>query len=131
MYVQIVGKIPDQHWMYGYYHIQGKRSKKDGKLSDKSVSNKHLYLVPWIWELSYIQMLIWYFSNYLDIYDYVGELPKQHFSVWLLSNPGDKILFLLKFYEARVSEWNIYNNLYGHNSFFLLTQMDSYKFMGT
>ena len=52
-------------------------------------------------------MLIWYFSNNLDIYDYVGKLPKQHFSVRLFSNPGDNILFLLKFSEARISEWNV------------------------
>ena len=52
-------------------------------------------------------MLIWYFSNNLDIYDYVGKLPEQHFSVWLFSNPGDKILCVLKFNEARISEWNI------------------------
>ena len=53
-------------------------------------------------------MLIWYLSNNLDIYDYVGKLPEQHFSVWLFSNPGDNKLFLLKFNEARISEWNIY-----------------------
>ena len=52
-------------------------------------------------------MLIWYFSNNLDIYDYAGKLPEQHFSVWLFSNLGDKILFLLKFHKARISEWNI------------------------
>ena len=52
-------------------------------------------------------MLIWYFSNNLDIYDYVGKLSEQHFSVWMFSNPGDKILFLLKFDEARISEWNL------------------------
>ena len=51
-------------------------------------------------------MLILYFPNNLDIYDYVGKLPEQQFSVWLFSNPGDKILFLLKFSEARISEWN-------------------------
>ena len=53
-------------------------------------------------------MLIWYFSNNLDIYEYVGKLPEQHCSVWLFSNPGDNILFLLKFDEARISEWNVY-----------------------
>ena len=52
-------------------------------------------------------MLIWYFSNNLDIYEYVVKLPKQHFSVQLFSNPGDKILFLLKFNEARISELNL------------------------
>ena len=54
-------------------------------------------------------MLIWYFSNNLDIYYYVGKLPEQHFSVWFFSNPRDKILFLLKFDETRISEWDIFN----------------------
>ena len=53
-------------------------------------------------------MVICNISNHLDIYDYVGKLPEQHFSVWLFSNPGDKIVFLLKFYEARISEWNLF-----------------------
>ena len=35
------------------------------------------------------------------------KLPEQHFSLWLFFNPGDKMLFLLKFNEARISEWNI------------------------
>ena len=52
-------------------------------------------------------MLILYFSNNLATYEYVGKFPEQYFSVWLFSNPGDKILFLLKFNEARISEWNI------------------------
>ena len=34
-------------------------------------------------------------------------MPEQHFNVWLFSNPGDNILFLLEFNEARISEWNI------------------------
>ena len=57
-------------------------------------------------------MLILYFSNNLDIYDIVDKLPEQLFSVWLFSYPGDKILFLLKFNEARISELNIYRRLY-------------------
>jgi hypothetical protein len=56
-------------------------------------------------------MLIWYFSNNLDIYNNVGKLSEQHFIVWLFSNTGDKILFLLKFNEARISEWNVSNLL--------------------
>ena len=56
-------------------------------------------------------MLIWYISNNLDIHDYVGKLPEQHFSEWLFSNPGDNILFLLKFIEARISEWDLINEL--------------------
>ena len=75
-------------------------------------------------------MLIWYFSNKLDIYDYVGKLPEEHFNVWLFSNPGDSILFLLKFNEARVE----------HKSYFLwhfalwifydsfLTDLEKYNF---
>ena len=41
-------------------------------------------------------MLIWYFSNPPDIYFKVGKFPEQYFSVWLFSNPGDKML--AKFY---------------------------------
>ena len=52
-------------------------------------------------------MLIWHFSMDPDIYNYVGKLPKQHFNVWLFSNPGEKILILVEIYEARVSEWNV------------------------
>ena len=52
-------------------------------------------------------MLIGYSSDNRDIYYYIGKLPEQHFSVWLFSNPEDKILFFLKFNEARISEWNI------------------------
>ena len=70
-------------------------------------SQSFLDIVPWIGEYPYT--LMWYFSNNLDIYDYVGKLPEQHFSVWLFSNPGDKILFLLKFNEARILEWYICN----------------------
>ena len=40
------------------------------------------------------------------MYEYVGKLPKQNCSVRLFSNPGDIILNLLKFIEARISEWN-------------------------
>ena len=29
----------------------------------------------------------------------------EHFSVWLLSNQGAKLVFLLKFNEARIPEW--------------------------
>ena len=57
-------------------------------------------------------MLIWYFSNNLDIY-VVGKLPEQHFCVWLLSDPGDNILFLLKFHEAMISEWNVNEGFLG------------------
>ena len=53
-------------------------------------------------------MLIWYFSNNLHIYDYVGKLPEQNFSVWLFSNPRDQTLFFLKFIEARILVWNLY-----------------------
>ena len=94
-------------WMYGYSQIQGTRSKKDGELRDKSVPYFQQESVPWIGQWRYTKILIWYFSNNLDIYDDVGKLPEQHLSVWLFSNPGDNILFLLKLNEARISEWNI------------------------
>ena len=71
-------------------------------------------------------MLIWYFSNNLDIYDYVGKLPEQHFSVWFFSNPGDKMLFLLKFNEARISECNLIELV-----FLLLIHANKEKELGT
>ena len=61
--------------------------------------------------MPYIQILIWHFYNNLDIYECVENCQKTktkiHFSVWLLSNPGDTVLFLLKYKEVRISEWNI------------------------
>ena len=90
--IQSTGQGPDS-WKYGT------------DLSHSSPS--FLGLVPWIWKRPYIKILILYFSNNLDKYDYVGKLPEQHFSVWLFFNPGDNILFLLKFNEARISKWNI------------------------
>ena len=70
-------------------------------------------------------MLIWYFSNNLDIYDYVGILPEQLFSVWLFSNAGDNILFLLKFYEVMI--------IYFISSFLKLAPVvsDNYKSVST
>ena len=40
----------------------------------------------------------WYviFSNNIDIYDYVGKLSEQHFSVWLFSNPGDFFFIIVE-----------------------------------
>ena len=56
-------------------------------------------------------MLIWYLSNNLGIYDYIGKLPEHYYSVLLFSNPRDNILFLLKFNEARISERNYDRNV--------------------
>ena len=52
-------------------------------------------------------MLMWYFSNNLDIYECVGKLAEQHFTVWLFYNQEDKNVFLLKFNEARISEYTL------------------------
>ena len=70
--------------------------------------NKNLDLVPRVREYPYIQMFILYFFNNLDIYDYVGKLPEQPFSVQLFFNPGYRILFLLKFNDARILELNVF-----------------------
>ena len=65
-------------------------------------------------------MLIWYLSNNLDIFDYVAKLPEQHFTVWwFFLNQGDNILFLLKFNEASILEWNICSFLTTVLAFFL------------
>ena len=57
------------------------------------------------------------FNTNLDLVPWIRKLPKLNFSVRLFSNPGDNIFFLLKFNEARISEWNIsgsaISNFYG------------------
>ena len=47
------------------------------------------------------------FSTILTYMNMLENCQKQHFSVWLFFNPGDKTLFCLKFNGARISEWNI------------------------
>ena len=93
--------------MYGFSQIQGTRSKKDWELYDKSVPYFHQESgpCPLDWRKTIHSNVDLVFSNNLDMY--VAELPEQHFSVWLFSNPGNKIFFLLKFNEAKISEWNI------------------------
>ena len=109
IYVKIVGKIPDQHlnvWLFSNPGDQvQKRRRTTGQICP--------VLSTRIWTLSpglenNHTLICWsgIFSNNLDIYEYVGKLSEQHFSVWLFSNPGDKILFLLKIIEARISEWS-------------------------
>ena len=90
--------------MYGYSQIQGTKSKIDEELRDKSVPYfpQESGPCPLDWRITIHSNVDLVFFNNLDIYDYVGKLPKQHFSVWLFSNPGDKILSLLKFNEARI-----------------------------
>ena len=51
---------------------QGPKKMKNNRTNLSCTFNNNLDLVPWIGEEPYIQMLIWYFSNNLDIYDYVG-----------------------------------------------------------
>ena len=36
-------------------------------------------------------MLFWQFSNIITYVNIVGKIPDQHLSVWLFSNPGDKV----------------------------------------
>ena len=60
------------------------------------IFNKNQDLVPWIGEEQSIEMLFWHFPNNPDICVYVRKFLLQHFSVRLFSNPGDKILILVK-----------------------------------
>ena len=101
IFVKIVGKLPEQHLIVLLFSNPGEQVQKRWGTTGQICP----VLSTRIWTLS--PGLIWYFSNNLDIYDYVGKLPEQNFSVWLFSNPGDNILFLLKFYTARISEWNL------------------------
>ena len=58
-------------------------------------------LVLWIGEEQCIEILFCHFSDNPDICVHVGKLPKQHFNVRLFSNPGDKILILVKIYLSQ------------------------------
>ena len=76
--------------------------------------NKNQDLVPWIGEQQYFEMLVRHFSIDFDIYNYVGKLPKQHFNVWLFSNPGEKILILVEILwsqDVRVEHKHFYDIL--------------------
>ena len=41
-------------------------------------------------------MLFWLFSNIIIYVKIVGKIQDQHFSVWLFSNPGDKVQVLVE-----------------------------------
>ena len=49
-------------------------------------------VVPWIGEQPYTEMLFRQFSNIIIYVKIVGKIPDQLLSVWLFSNPGDKVL---------------------------------------
>ena len=57
---------------------------------------QELNFVPWIGEQPYTEMLFWQFSNIIIYVKIVGKIPDQHLSVWLLSNPGDKVQILVE-----------------------------------
>ena len=41
-------------------------------------------------------MLLWQFSNIIKYVKIIGKIPDQHLSVWLFSNPGDKVQILVE-----------------------------------
>ena len=41
-------------------------------------------------------MLFWQFSNIIIYVKIVGKIPDQHLSIWLFSNPGDKVQILVE-----------------------------------
>ena len=107
--VKIVGKIPDQHLSVWLFSNPGDKVQ----ILVKSMGQICPVVLHLFWTLSpgfkNNHTFKWLYGIFPAIltHDYVGKLPEQHFSVWLFSNPGDNILFLLKFNEARISEWNI------------------------
>ena len=101
IYIKIVGKIPDQHLSVWLFSNPGDKVHKRGRTM--------VQICP------VLSTRIWTLSSGLEN----KHTFKWH--IWLcwkivrttfqcqcpLSNPGDKILFFLKFHEARISEWNI------------------------
>ena len=45
---------------------------------------------------TFTEMLFWQFSNIIIYVKIVERIPDQQLSVWLFSNPGEKVPFLLK-----------------------------------
>ena len=107
IYVKTVGKILDRHlnvWVFSNpWDNVKKRWKTTGQIYPV-LSTRIWTLSPGLENNHSLKCWSGIFPTILNLYEYVGKLPEQHFSVWLFFNPGDKILFLLKFYEARISE---------------------------
>ena len=109
IYVEIVGKIPDHHLNVWLFSNQGDKIQilveSMGQICPVVL---HLFgPCPLDLRIPLHSNVDLVFSNNLDIYDLVWKLPEQHFSVWLFCNPGNTIVFVLKFNEPRISEWNL------------------------
>ena len=109
IYVKIVGKIQDQNLSVRFFSNQGDKVQILVEITEQNcqVVLHHFLPCPLDLRITIHSNVDLVFFNDIDIYNYVGKLPEHHFSVWLFSNPGDKILFLLKFNEAGISEWKL------------------------
>ena len=58
--------------------------------------NKNKKIFPLIGEQPYTEMLFWQLANIITYVKIVGKIPDQYLSVWLFSNPMDKVQSLVK-----------------------------------
>ena len=58
--------------------------------------NKIKILSPGLENNHTLKRLFWQFSNITKYVKSVGKIPDQHLSVWLFSNPGDKVQILVE-----------------------------------
>ena len=76
------------------YRGQGPKKMEKYGTNMSRAFNKNLDLFPWL------DCRISIHSNvdlvFFQQFWHVGKLPEQHFSEWLLSNPGNKILFFVE-----------------------------------
>ena len=71
------------------------------------IFNKNQDLVPWIKEGQYIKMLFCNFSNNADIVGILENCRNNNSMYGCSPIQGTRFKLFLKFYEARISEWNI------------------------
>ena len=96
-------------WMYGILKSRGQGPKKmeNYRTNLFRTFKKNLDIVPWIGKNHTFKCWSGIFPKIIIYMIMLENCQKQHFSLWLFSNTGDNILFMLKFYEARISEWNV------------------------
>ena len=101
-YIRVIGKIPIQHFNALFYSNPGDKAlilvESRGQIFP-IVFNLFWILGPGL-ENNAIKCWSCIFSTML-------ENCSNNISIYGCSKPGDNILFQLKFYEVRISEWNI------------------------
>ena len=101
-------------WMWDYSQIQGTRSKKDWELQDKSVPyfQQESGPCPLDWRItihSTVDLVVFQQSWHTW---FCWKIARTTFQCMFVPQSRGFFLLLLKFIEARISEWNIYMSFF-------------------